>query len=298
MDALLVKIAHGQNVVKMKSNKRKTTEQFIFEAKKIHGEKYAYDKVEYINCRKPVTIICKKHGDFKQAPIKHVPSKQGCPLCAGNTIGGLLGFIERAKEIHGDVYDYSLVEYKNKSTPIKIICKKHGEFNSIPHNHIWQKSGCPQCSKGRKSAIETEWLDSLGIPTLERQKSFKINGKNYIFDGYDRETNTVYEFHGDFYHGNPKYFYGRDIHPKCGKTFGELLKKTINRKRELEKYGFRVVEMWESKWLELNNKKYNQKEIPSDNDLGKKYAFVKNWQIADDEFFDFINYENLFLNIY
>ena len=61
--------------------KRKTTEQFISDAIKVHGDRYDYSKVEYVNTHTPVIVICSIHGEFEQIPCDHL-HKHGCPHCA------------------------------------------------------------------------------------------------------------------------------------------------------------------------------------------------------------------------
>jgi very-short-patch-repair endonuclease len=125
-------------------NRRKTKEEFIEQAKKIHGNKYDYSKTEYINAKTKVCIICPKHGEFWQIPYHHISRKLGCNLCS-KPIHDTITFITEAKEIHGDKYDYSQVEYVNGNTKVKIICSIHGEFWQNPHNHL-NGQGCPKCS--------------------------------------------------------------------------------------------------------------------------------------------------------
>lgn len=55
-------------------------------------------------------------------------------------------FIEKARKVHVDKYDYSKVEYVNNLTKVCIICPKHGEFWQTPNNHLSGK-GCPICKK-------------------------------------------------------------------------------------------------------------------------------------------------------
>ena len=92
-------------------SKKKTTEEFIKEAKEKHGNKYDYSKVEYINNHTKVCIICPEHGEFWQFPQDHLKGR-GCICCAGVKKLTTSDFIEQAKKIHGDKYDYSKVIYK------------------------------------------------------------------------------------------------------------------------------------------------------------------------------------------
>ena len=109
-----------------------TTYEFIEKAKKVHGDKYDYSKVEYVNSRTKICIICPQHGEFWQTPNAHL-MKEGCPKCKGENVSKVNRrttneFIEKAKKVHGDKYDYSKVDYKNNSTKVCIICPIHGEF--------------------------------------------------------------------------------------------------------------------------------------------------------------------------
>jgi len=120
-------------------------EKFLEKAKIKHDNIYDYSLVSYISSRTKIKIICKKHGIFNQEPSNHLRG-QGCPKCAGVKKYTLLEFLEKAKNVHGNKYDYSLVEYKNNKTKIKVICKEHGIFETRPDQHINRKSGCPKCA--------------------------------------------------------------------------------------------------------------------------------------------------------
>lgn len=104
-----------------------TTEDFISKAIGVHGNKYDYSKVEYVNTLTKVTIICPIHGEFEQKPVNHLRGR-GCPYCGGSAKHTTEQFIESARKIHGNKYDYSQVEYVTNRTPVKIICPIHGVF--------------------------------------------------------------------------------------------------------------------------------------------------------------------------
>ena len=113
-----------------------TTEEFIKKAKEIHGNKYDYSKVEYKNTSTKVCIICPEHGEFWQTPNHHLQG-HGCPKCKNEKIRkrhthNITIFIEKARKVHGDKYDYSKAEYINASTKVCIICPEHGEFWQTP----------------------------------------------------------------------------------------------------------------------------------------------------------------------
>ena len=130
-----------------------TVQEFTEKAKKVHGDKYDYSKVEYINNKTKVCIICPEHGEFWQTPDSHLRGR-GCRQCSIKSMKdkqrlSTEDFIEKAKEIHGNKYDYSKVDYVNSQTKVCIICPKHGEFWQTPLNHLKGK-GCPDCYGNKK----------------------------------------------------------------------------------------------------------------------------------------------------
>jgi len=113
---------------------------FIARSTAKFGNQFDYSRVEYTKLDSPVIIICKTHGEFSIQPKNHLRSGYGCPHCAkqGMTNKMLLPWedvLKRFKEVHGDRYDYSQVEYTGMFNPIKIICKDHGPFMMLPVNH-------------------------------------------------------------------------------------------------------------------------------------------------------------------
>lgn len=125
-------------------SKRLTTEEFIKRATLVHNDKYDYSKVKYVNNHIKICIICQKHGEFWQSPSKHLIGQQ-CPMCANNIRYTNEIFIEKAKEVHGNKYDYSKVEYIRATSKVCIICPKHGEFWQKPNDHLLNH-GCPKCA--------------------------------------------------------------------------------------------------------------------------------------------------------
>ncbi len=132
---------------------RLTTEEFISRARRVHGNKYDYATVEYSGTFTPVKIICREHGEFEQKPNKHL-SGYGCQTCgrlAANNARRLNTeqFIAKAKRVHGDKYDYSLVRYQTGELPVKIVCPAHGEFEQRPYHHL-ADHGCRKCAVDRR----------------------------------------------------------------------------------------------------------------------------------------------------
>jgi len=128
--------------------KRLNTEEFISLCREVRGDKYDYSKVEYINNKQKVFIICKSHGIFNQTPNNHLSKKQDCPKCSDFYFEKLSTeqFILNSRKVHGLKYDYSLAKYVGNKIDVQIICKKHGIFNQTPNNHISKEHVCPKCS--------------------------------------------------------------------------------------------------------------------------------------------------------
>ena len=227
----------------------KTTEQFIMDANEIHGDAYDYSKVSYKNSRIKITISCKKSDHtFEQTPHDHL-SGRGCTVC--NTMRETRStedFILKSNKIHNNKYNYDKIEYKNCETKLTITCNRCSkDFLQTSSSHL-QGNGCPTCAKSASiSRGETLWLDSLGIKI--RNKYIKLStGQKIRPDGYDPITNTIYEYNGDFVHGNPLFYKPDDMNPKYKKTFGELYQTTIARQQAIIADGYKLITIWESEF--------------------------------------------------
>ncbi len=140
--------------LEIKSNSQmKPTQQFIDEARNIHGYKYDYSKVNYTGNHNDIYIICPEHGGFWQQPVNHLSDGNGCPKCGHISSSVKLkksqdDFIKDAIMIHGDKYDYTCVNYINANLKVSIKCKIHNEiFQQIAYNHL-SGHGCPKCGHG------------------------------------------------------------------------------------------------------------------------------------------------------
>lgn len=133
----------GKGCHQCKGTKKKTTIEFIDQARKVHGDKFDYSLVDYVNALTKINIICPIHGTFSQIPNNHLWF--GCEACGGNKRKTTNKFIEEARLVHGDTYDYSLSEYVDAFAKVKIICRDHGIFEQSPDNHLHGR-GCSSCS--------------------------------------------------------------------------------------------------------------------------------------------------------
>ena len=230
-------------------NNRMKLEDFIKRSSKIHKNKYDYSYSTYTNSKTKVCIVCPNHGKFHQIPNSHLMG-MGCSKCGRNKVSKLFSssvenFITNSTMIHGDKYDYSHVKYVNNHKKVKIVCKQHGGFYQSPNSHIDGSSGCPRCNKIISSS-EIDFLNHFEIPNTKNNRRKYI--KPYKVDGYDEKTNTIYEFLGDYWHGNPLKYNSFDINKSCKKTFGELYNATIDRFEYLKKLGFHILYIWETDW--------------------------------------------------
>lgn len=168
---------------------------FISKAIKIHGDRYNYSNVNYINAKTKINIICKIHGEFIQIPDFHVNRKCGCPKCSNNVKLDTIEFIKKAKQIHRNKYDYSKVNYINNNTIIILNCIKHGDFMQQPYVHLLNH-GCPSCVN------KTEFLFLQKIqefyPTLKKQYKVEwCKNKNCLpFDFVIEELKIIIEIDG------------------------------------------------------------------------------------------------------
>jgi len=173
-------------------------------------------------------------------------SGRGCPKCdTESKTKSIQIFILESNQIHCNKYDYSKFIYINSKISGIIFCKEHGEFLCTPNDHLSKQSGCPKCYE-TISKPEIQWLDSLSIPQEYRHKTIIINKKRYNLDAFDPETKTVYEFYGDYWHGNPFIFSKDKINNSVKKTFGELYNNTIKREAELKSFGYKIISIWEN----------------------------------------------------
>lgn len=233
------------------SSRKSTTEQFISRAKKIHNDKYDYSLTNYTNFHGKVIIICKKHGEFKQQARKHLQG-QSCKKCVSES--NRLDFIKLASEKFPD-YDYSKVVYNGMYENITIICKTHGEFQTKPSIFYHKSRGCKLCIDKNKSRQEELWLNTLDIPKENRNVYISFGTKTYCVDAIDRENKIIYEYYGDFFHGNPNIYNKDDINPLLNEKYGDLYHKTMVKEEIIKNHGYRLITIWENDFVKENKKK-------------------------------------------
>lgn len=136
---------------------------FIEKARKVHGDKFNYEKVIYVNSQTKVDIVCKTHGTFTQRPAEHL--RYGCAKCAGVGKKSTLELITDFIAVHGSKYNYSKVHAISNKQKVVITCKLHGDFTQTPDSHL-NGRGCPLCAKSGFDMEKAGTLYYLELPTF------------------------------------------------------------------------------------------------------------------------------------
>ena len=205
--------------------KKLTKEEFVLKAIEVHGNKYDYSKVEYVNARTKVCIICPIHGEFWQTPDNHIYKHKGCPICNGGIRLTTKSFIEKSNKVHNNKFDYSKVVYKNNRTNVYIICPEHGEFWQTPDNHL-NGHHCPKCNGG-VSISQQEFIE----------KAKEIHGDKYNYSKVEyinskTKVCIICPEHGEFWQTPSNHLAGKGC-LKCKISKLELLVKQYLNKNNI-----------------------------------------------------------------
>ncbi len=191
-----------------------TTNIFINKAIKIHGDKYDYSLVNYIGSKNNIDIICKVHGVFRQIPNSHLNGKGCKQCCIDKSKLTTEKFINKSKQIHGEKYDYSLVEYEKCCKKVKIICKVHGVFEQTPFNHYGYKCGCPKCNDIKLTT--EEFINKAKQIHGEKYDYSLVEYKNIFF-----KVKIICKVHGIFEQKPFTHYYDKCGCLKCQSSHGE-----------------------------------------------------------------------------
>ena len=233
--------------------KKLTTETFIQRAREVHGDRYDYSKVNYINSTTPVKIICLEHGEFEQRPSKHL-SGHNCPKCSKHYRRNTKEFIEEASVLHNNKYDYSKVNFVDTHTKVCIICPEHGEFWQTPHMHL-QGKGCPKCGGTAKLTTE-EFI----------QKAREIHGDKYDYTKTKYINNSekvciICLKHGEFWQKANDHLSGKKGCPKCKlksqTKLYEKLKESFPNEEMLYEVGNSKLDWIDGQRFDIYFPKYN-----------------------------------------
>lgn len=227
----------------------------------IHGNKFNYDKVTEDHVKgvgSQIPVTC-NDCTYEWWPNigNHFNHGYGCPSCSNKAPWTLGRFLQAANYLHGNKYNYIMIteqHIQNIYSRVPLICIKcNHQWAPTIHDHINGERGCPHCCKFRAySNAQINWVE--GIMQTENiiiQHALSPQGEVRIpnigkVDGFCHETNTVYEFHGDFWHGNPIKYQPHNVNPVSNKTYGELYQKTIERDQNIRNLGYNLIVKWET----------------------------------------------------
>lgn len=168
-----------------------TTDTFIARSREIHGDVYDYTSTEYNGSHRKLNITCRVHGVFRQRASDHTHNKAGCPKCAVTSNAerkkhDTTSFIARAQSVHGDKYDYSLVDYVSAHSKVRIICTEHGEFTQTPGSHLFGR-GCAECKSLLLAKVNKYGIDDFVL------KSRAHHGDKYDYSlvDYSKSSDKV-----------------------------------------------------------------------------------------------------------
>ena len=184
------------------------TDAFVAKCEAVYGKgRYDYSRVNYVHSKEKVCIICPEHGEFWMSPNNHMRG-HGCPSCYGTPKKTREQFIQQAIAVHGDMYDYSKVEYDGTDKKVCIVCPVHGEFWQTPYSHL-NGTKCPACSHVKR-------IDEDGF----KQRSAEIHknkfdySKVHFVSPYEKVCIVCPE-HGEFWQKPSIHLRGYGC-PVCG----------------------------------------------------------------------------------
>lgn len=239
--------------------KQKTTEQFITDAKNVHGDKYDYSKTIYTKALEYVCIICPKHGEFYITANSHLNGR-GCKKCGMEIAAekNKINFKDRKhkkrskeeiineiKKVYGQIYDLSKMDYKDTTSEITLICPKHGEFKKTPINLLYGKQGCPECGKERRTIAKTKTQENF----IEEATKIHFGFYDYSKVIYEKARKNVIitcPIHGDFLQTPDNHLKGCGC-PYCQSSILENIVRHI-----LDDNKIKYKQHYTPKWLKID----------------------------------------------
>lgn len=220
----------------------------------------------------PQLTVCSQHGDqlgrresvevqcennhIWDTTYERLMNGHYCPHCYGNARYNQQTFIQKLLTVAPTIQ--VLGQYQQTHIPIDVKCNvcQH-RWKPRPYNLI-QGYGCPQCSRNNKfSKKSLVWLkyielrDNCKLNHATQYGEFRVPGTRYRVDGFNPKTNTIYEFYGDYWHGNPKVYDPTQYNQHLNKSYNDLYQHTILREQKLINLGYNVVSVWESDFDQL-----------------------------------------------
>jgi hypothetical protein len=233
-----------------------TPEEWRRKSREKHGEAYGYEKSDYRGQREKVIITCRScNTDFEQNPTSHVQGC-GCPRCGIEksrnakflTDAEIREMVEACSALHAIHYAYVSSFLDDGRVFINLECPKHGPFSQRLDHHR-KGHGCVHCCSS-VSRSEEEWIAYLGRAYGGHLflRQYKVPSTSYVADAYCEELNRMFEYDGDFWHGNPSIYNSSAVNPRTGTTFGDLYERTLQKRAVYEKLGYNLTTIWGADW--------------------------------------------------
>lgn len=251
-------VTNGTGCAVCSGKKSRTTKEFIDYLDQntdwtlVEGE-------EYRNVKTPIRVRCKNGHIRSLSPDLIISQDIGCAVCSKKARKTKKGFLKElnTKRSKRGLLPLAIREdqqYVNSKTKMIFLCSVGHEWESCPSDMLYQMPDCPTCNQKNFSRKAILWLESIAnkekiyIQHAGNAGEFTIPGSNYRADGYCKFTNTVYEFHGDKFHGNlVKYAPDDRCHPfDSNVTALELYDRTIRKEEFIKHKGYNLVVIWES----------------------------------------------------
>lgn len=215
---------NGDGCAKCSGKHRYTTEEFVEKALVVHDGKYSYDRAVYGSNKKKIIITCPKHGDFEQIAKDHLRGK-GCITCGGRKKRDTVEFLEYAREVHGDKYDYSTAVYANNKNDVIITCLEHGPFSQRPDHHL-SGGGCPSCA-GNLVKTSTQFIEE-SLHVHDAYYSYERS----VYRGANIKTVITCKKHGHFEQTPSCHLQGKGC-AKCSKVHQPTTEEFIDKARKV-----------------------------------------------------------------
>lgn len=200
--------------------RKRTPEEFISKSSVKHNNFYDYSNTLYISAKEKISIICPLHGSFEQVAENHIQGS-GCPICARlgtikNQKHSREDFIKNAEKANqGKDYNYSKVEYINSKTKVVVICPKHGEFLTLPSDHV-KGHGCDKCAREQSAESRRSNIECFSTKSCDVHEN-KYSYEKVEYKNNNTNVNITCPVHGSFWQTPSNHLQGAGC-PECGKS--------------------------------------------------------------------------------
>ncbi len=230
-----------------------TVEEFVTKSRKIHGNRFSYENVEFKNLTDKINVRCEIHGEITTTPRNHLLQQWGCRKCASTNYGKQLAmttevFIQKSRAVHGTKYDYSETVYV-AGEKLQITCSSHGPFLVRPQDHIYSKSGCRKCS-GNYNWTTQDFIDKANKRYNNIYDYTKVDYVNS-----NTQVTIICPTHGEFEQAPVAHLHGRGC-KHCNKE--KALSTRIAKGHAIDPSTKEPFRLYKDKVRKLSNENYRK----------------------------------------